>query len=92
MPGVNALTAAGTRADLRSGHQLIRGFRQTAMITQATATAIALPEQFANEQATRDDIKLSLNRIAAVLQVVLATRRAAHSEEHAYWYTVARGM
>jgi hypothetical protein len=35
---------------------------------------------------------LSLNRIAAALQVVLATRRAARSEEHAYWYTVARGM
>ena len=35
---------------------------------------------------------LSLNRIAATLQVVLATRRAARSEEHAYWYTVARGM
>ena len=35
---------------------------------------------------------LSLNHIAAALQVVLATRRAARSEEHAYWYTVARGM
>jgi hypothetical protein len=35
---------------------------------------------------------LTLNRIAAALQVLLATRRAARSEEHAYWYTVARGM
>jgi hypothetical protein len=35
---------------------------------------------------------LSLSRIAAALQVVLATRRAARNEEHAYWYTVARGL
>jgi hypothetical protein len=35
---------------------------------------------------------LSLNRIAAALQVVLATRRVARSDEHEYWYSVARGM
>jgi hypothetical protein len=35
---------------------------------------------------------LSLNRIVAALQVVLATRRAALSDEHGYWYTLARGM
>jgi len=44
--------------------------------------------------AQQSDVRapLSLNRIAAALQVVLATRRAARSEEHAYWYTIARGM
>ena len=35
---------------------------------------------------------LSMNRIAAALQVVLATRRVARNDEHEYWYSVARGM
>jgi hypothetical protein len=35
---------------------------------------------------------MSLKRVAAALQLLLATRRAARCEEHAYWYTVARGM
>jgi hypothetical protein len=35
---------------------------------------------------------MSLNRIAAALQVVLATRRAARNDEHEYWYSIARGM
>jgi hypothetical protein len=35
---------------------------------------------------------LSVKRIAATLQVVLATRRAARNDEHAYWYTMLRGM
>jgi len=37
------------------------------------------------------DGKLTLNRIAAALQLLLATRRAARNEEHAYWYTMLRG-
>ena len=53
------------------------------------STAVALPVA---ETAVDDDHTFSLNRIAAALQVVLATRRAARNEEHAYWYTVARGM
>jgi len=53
--------------------------------------AIALPQQVA-ETGLDVDNKLSLKRIAATLQLMLATRRAARSEEHAYWYTVARGM
>jgi hypothetical protein len=36
--------------------------------------------------------QLSLKRVVAGLQVVLATRRAARNDAHAYWYTVARGM
>jgi hypothetical protein len=35
---------------------------------------------------------LSVRRIAATLQVALATRRAARNDEHAYWYTMLRGM
>jgi len=53
--------------------------------------AIALPQQVAETGRDMDN-KLSLKRIAATLQLMLATRRAARSEEHAYWYTVARGM
>ena len=56
-----------------------------------TSTAIALPHR-ASETAPERENKLSLNRIAAALQVLLATRRAARNEEHAYWYSVARGM
>jgi hypothetical protein len=57
--------------------------RPTAVIElpqTVVATAPELPARF------------SLIRVAAALQVALATRRAARSEEHAYWYTVARGM
>ncbi len=53
--------------------------------------AIALPQQAVGTGREMDN-KLSLKRIAATLQLMLATRRAARSEEHAYWYTVARGM
>jgi len=35
---------------------------------------------------------LSLKRIVASLQLVLATRRAAFTDEDKYWYTLARGM
>jgi hypothetical protein len=35
---------------------------------------------------------LLLSRVVASLQVILATRRAARNEDHAYWYTIARGM
>jgi hypothetical protein len=38
------------------------------------------------------DSSFSLKRITATLQVLLATRRAARNQEHAYWYTVARGL
>ena len=58
---------------------------------RSTAIAIALPQSLA-ETAPGAGNKLSLNRIVAALQLLLATRRAARNEEHAYWYTVARGM
>ena len=61
------------------------------MPAQSRAVAIALPQQDA-QMAYEAESKLSLNRIAAALQLLLATRRAARNEEHAYWYTVARGM
>jgi hypothetical protein len=58
---------------------------------QANADAIALAQPLAKTVPAVEGT-LSLHRIAATLQVVLATRRAARDEEHAYWYTVARGM
>ena len=61
------------------------------MPAQSRAVAIALP-QSAAQTANEADSELSLNRIVAALQLLLATRRAARSEEHAYWYTVARGI
>jgi hypothetical protein len=36
------------------------------------------------------DQSLSLNRIVAALQVVLATRRAARTEQYAYQYALVR--
>ncbi len=60
-------------------------------LSPSRSIAIALPQQVAETGRDMDN-KLSLKRIAATLQLMLATRRAARSEEHAYWYTVARGM
>jgi hypothetical protein len=48
------------------------------------------PSMSSVEQARTESI--SLKRIVAALQVILATRRAASSDESKYWYTVARGM
>ena len=56
---------------------------------QSTAVALPLPVAATDVEVEHT---FSLNRIAAALQVVLATRRAARNEEHAYWYTVARGL
>ena len=57
---------------------------------------IAQQPSIAIQQPAADPIDvvepLSLKRIVAALQVVLATRRAASSDEHGYWYTLARGM
>ena len=35
---------------------------------------------------------ISFKRIVAILQVALATRRAALTDDDKYWYTIARGM
>ncbi|HLZ29307.1 MAG TPA: hypothetical protein VKV73_18480 [Chloroflexota bacterium] len=35
---------------------------------------------------------ISRNHIVALLQVILATRRAAFTDDDKYWSTVARGM
>jgi hypothetical protein len=59
------------------------------MIAESPAPSARLQEPAAQ---SAEQPALSLSRIVASLQVVLATRRAAHSEEYAYWYTVARGM
>jgi hypothetical protein len=56
------------------------------------ATADVERTVFAEGIPVRTPERLSLGRVAARLHLVLATRRAAHSDEHAYWYTVVRGM
>ena len=53
------------------------------MIAQQPSVALRQPPT---------DEPISVKRIVAALQVVLATRRAAFSDEHKYWYTLARGM
>jgi hypothetical protein len=57
---------------------------------------LAQQPAIARQQPRSDHLEviepISLKRIVAVLQVVLATRRAAFSEDNLYWYTVARGM
>jgi hypothetical protein len=35
---------------------------------------------------------MSVKGVVAGLQVLLAARRSAQSDDHAYWYTVARGI
>ena len=60
-------------------------------VQSPTSIAITLPRRASQTTPEREN-KPSLNRIVAALQALLATRRAARNEEHAYWYTVARGM
>jgi hypothetical protein len=71
-----------------------RSINQSTGATTVIAEAPARNAVQESAPAQQSDVRapLSLNRIAAALQVVLATRRAAHSEEHGYWYTIARGM
>jgi hypothetical protein len=61
------------------------------MIAEST-TSIASHDALSTDALARTGQPLSLNRIVATLQVVLASRRAARSEEYAYWYNVARGL
>jgi hypothetical protein len=56
--------------------------QQLSLTTQASAPPSA-PEALPS---------LSLPRVVATLQVVLATRRAARNAEHAFWYHVTRNM
>jgi hypothetical protein len=60
------------------------------MIAESPATIddVDLQEQ----RQTSKGQPISLQRVVGALQVMLATRRAVRSEDHAYWYTVARGM
>jgi hypothetical protein len=71
-----------------------RGIYHSTGATTVIAEAPAHSAVQESKAVPQSDVRapLSLNRIAAALQVVLATRRAARSEEHAYWYTIARGM
>ena len=61
------------------------------MIAPSSAATVALTQPAIDTHADFDGT-LSVNRIVATLQIMLAARRAARSEDDAYWYTVARGM
>jgi hypothetical protein len=58
------------------------------MLAQQPSIALQQPRAEQSDDAE----SMSVKRIVAVLQVVLATRRAAYSEDNLYWYSVARGM
>jgi hypothetical protein len=58
------------------------------MIAQQPSSAFQQPR--ADQAANREP--MSLKRVVASLQLALATRRAALTDEDKYWYTIARGM
>jgi hypothetical protein len=58
------------------------------MLAQKPAISVQQPRSVALETVE----PISVKRIVAALQVVLATRRAAYSDENMYWYSLARGM
>jgi len=61
----------------------------------SSAEPIATLQAPQSAEASRNSqplLSLSVQRVVASLQVVLATRRAARNDEHAFWYTVARGL
>jgi hypothetical protein len=62
------------------------------MIAESQANLGVANAAHANNDDDNATANLSASRIVAALQLLLATRRAARNEEHAYWYTVARGM
>jgi hypothetical protein len=59
----------------------------------AETAAIALqanpPDEASIDATSRT---LSLGGVAATLQVLLASRRAARNADYAYWYSLTRGM
>jgi hypothetical protein len=66
------------------------------MIAESTASASPassyVPSALQPEAPSQARPELSLNRIVATLQVLLASRRAARNEDYAYWYNAARGL
>jgi hypothetical protein len=58
------------------------------MIAEQPSTSVQEPRADRAESVQ----PISLQRVVAELQVVLATRRAAVSDDYTYWYTIARGM
>ena len=58
------------------------------MIAQQPAIAVRRPRS----EPISGTEELSLNRVVGVLQVVLAARRAAFTDDDQHWYTIARGM
>jgi hypothetical protein len=58
----------------------------------AKSSSLAITAESPITSGQSQPAELSLSRVVASLQVLLAARRAARSDEHAYWYTIARGM
>jgi len=61
-------------------------------MSTAKSASLAITANAAISSSPSEAAQLSLSRVVASLQVLLAARRAARSDEHAYWYTIARGM
>jgi hypothetical protein len=59
------------------------------MTAQPAAT---IRQESARPIASEARPALSLPRVVAALQVVLATRRAARNVEHAFWHSPARSL
>ena len=54
--------------------------------------AATIRQESARPTASEARPALSLPRVVAALQVVLATRRAARNVEHAYWHSATRSL
>lgn len=53
---------------------------------------IILPFPTVESSSTQHDEPLTVSRVVASLQLLLATRRAARNEDLAYWHNISRGM
>ncbi len=58
------------------------------MIAESPAIAVQEDQHTVTDGAT----PMSLNRVVASLQVMLAARRYSRTEEYVHWYNIARGM
>jgi hypothetical protein len=63
------------------------------MIAESPATALSQQQRVVAQSPST----LSVHRVAALLQVLLAARRGARAQDvrnqdEGYWYTVARGI
>jgi hypothetical protein len=71
-----------------SSNPVAATFAQTSIAESVAATDA--PLRRAARQPQREP--LSISRVVSAMHLVLATRRNQHSDEHGYWYTLARGI